>query len=231
MQYAADVVHPRTKSAGAVQWAHSSLSRIPLVIRTAELIRGVSVFDTDSQSTTNEQPLTDILVPMIYQLNGWMLILTTIGPVVCIFIVLGLSIRWIVRRTTVATDAHTTETGKLLARFTSLEMVVKEKRETEMAGLRFIQEPKARARCSGLIAVCPEYRVHSETYMHTTPNSYTDIDYESFPIADLDLDRHWVQLPNSVLAERRQARQQAVERERSLDMPGTNWAANWAAGK
>ena len=44
--------------------------------------------------------------------------------------------------------------------------------------------------------------------MQTTPNSYTDIDYESFPIADLDLDRHWVQLPNSVLAERRQARQQ-----------------------
>ena len=42
--------------------------------------------------------------------------------------------------------------------------------------------------------------------MQTTPNLYTDIDYESFPIADLDLDRHWIQLPNSVLAARRQAK-------------------------
>ena len=31
---------------------------------------------------------------------------------------------------------------------------------------------------------------------------YTDIDYESFPIADLDLDLHWIQLPNYVLAAR-----------------------------
>ena len=29
---------------------------------------------------------------------------------------------------------------------------------------------------------------------------YTDIDYESFPIADLDLDLHWIHFPNSVLA-------------------------------
>ena len=28
MQYTADVVHPKAKSTGAVQWAHSSLSRI-----------------------------------------------------------------------------------------------------------------------------------------------------------------------------------------------------------
>ena len=55
--------------------------------------------------------------------------------------------------------------------------------------------------------------------MQTTPKSYTDIDYESFPIADLDLDRHWVQLPNSVLAERREARQQAIERERIAALP------------
>ena len=53
--------------------------------------------------------------------------------------------------------------------------------------------------------------------MQTTPKSYTDIDYES--IADLDLDRHWVQLPNSVLAERRQARQQAIELERLAALP------------
>ena len=30
MQYTADVVHPKAKSVGAAQWAHSSLSRIPL---------------------------------------------------------------------------------------------------------------------------------------------------------------------------------------------------------
>ena len=28
MHYTADVVHPKAKSASAVQWAHSSLSRI-----------------------------------------------------------------------------------------------------------------------------------------------------------------------------------------------------------
>ena len=55
--------------------------------------------------------------------------------------------------------------------------------------------------------------------MHTTPISYTDIDYESFPIADLDLDRHWIQLPNSVLAARRQAKQEALEQERAKTLP------------
>ncbi len=35
---------------------------------------------------------------------------------------------------------------------------------------------------------------------------HTDIDYESFPIANLDLDLHWIQLPHSVLAARRQAK-------------------------
>ena len=55
--------------------------------------------------------------------------------------------------------------------------------------------------------------------MQTTPKSYTDIDYESFPIADLDLDRHWIQLPNSVLAARRQAKQEALEQERSKTLP------------
>ena len=38
--------------------------------------------------------------------------------------------------------------------------------------------------------------------MQTTPKFYTDIDYESFPIADLTLDRHWIQLPTAVLLER-----------------------------
>ena len=55
--------------------------------------------------------------------------------------------------------------------------------------------------------------------MQTTPNLYTDIDYESFPIADLDLDRHWIQLPNSVLAARRQAKLEALEQERANTLP------------
>ena len=53
--------------------------------------------------------------------------------------------------------------------------------------------------------------------MHTTPKSY--IDYESFPIADLDVDRHGIQLPNSVLAARRKDRQKAIERERVATSP------------
>ena len=48
---------------------------------------------------------------------------------------------------------------------------------------------------------------------------YTDIDYESFPIADLDLDLHWIQLPNSVLASRRQAKLLALEQERAKTLP------------
>ena len=48
---------------------------------------------------------------------------------------------------------------------------------------------------------------------------YTDIDYESFPIADLDLDLHWIQLPNSVLAARRQAKLLALEQERAKTLP------------
>ena len=55
--------------------------------------------------------------------------------------------------------------------------------------------------------------------MQTTPKLYTDIDYESFPIADLDLDRHWIQLPNSVLAARRQAKLLALEQERAKTLP------------
>ena len=54
--------------------------------------------------------------------------------------------------------------------------------------------------------------------MQTTVKLYTDIDYESFPIADLDLDLHWIQLPNSVLAERR-AKLEAQERERIAALP------------
>ena len=55
--------------------------------------------------------------------------------------------------------------------------------------------------------------------MQTTPKLYTDIDYESFPIADLDLDRHWIQPPNSVLAARWQAKLLALEQERAKTLP------------
>ena len=48
---------------------------------------------------------------------------------------------------------------------------------------------------------------------------YTDIDYESFPIADLDLDLHWIQLPNSVLAARRQAKLLALAQARGKTLP------------
>ena len=48
---------------------------------------------------------------------------------------------------------------------------------------------------------------------------YTDIDYESFPIADLDLDLHWIQLPNSVLAARRQAKLLALAQAREKTLP------------
>ena len=48
---------------------------------------------------------------------------------------------------------------------------------------------------------------------------YTGIDYASFPIADLDLDLHWIQLPNSVLAARRQAKRLALEQERAKTLP------------
>ena len=48
---------------------------------------------------------------------------------------------------------------------------------------------------------------------------YTDIDYESFPIAHLDLDLHWIQLPNSVLAARRQAKLLALAQAREKTLP------------
>ena len=55
--------------------------------------------------------------------------------------------------------------------------------------------------------------------MQTTPKSYTDIDYESFPIADLTLDRHWIQLPTAVLLERQKARRAAQHAERLAALP------------
>ena len=48
---------------------------------------------------------------------------------------------------------------------------------------------------------------------------YTDIGYESFPIAGLDPHLHRIQLPNSVLAARRQTKLLALERERLAALP------------
>ncbi len=44
--------------------------------------------------------------------------------------------------------------------------------------------------------------------------AYTDIDYESFPVADLTLDLHWIQLPTAVLVARRQAKEEALRKAR-----------------
>ncbi len=49
--------------------------------------------------------------------------------------------------------------------------------------------------------------------------NYTDIDYESFPVADLFLDLHWIQLPAARLAEQRAAREAAAERELAATLP------------
>jgi len=49
--------------------------------------------------------------------------------------------------------------------------------------------------------------------------NYTDIDYESFPVADLLLDLHWIQLPAARLAEQRAAREAAAERDLLATLP------------
>ena len=43
--------------------------------------------------------------------------------------------------------------------------------------------------------------------------AYADIDYESFPVADLSLDLHWIQLPKAVLIAREKAREEALRNE------------------
>ena len=56
--------------------------------------------------------------------------------------------------------------------------------------------------------------------------AYTDIDYDSFPPADLVLDVHWIWLPTAVIRERRKAEQAAEEQaprraaRRPQDHPG-----------
>ena len=46
-----------------------------------------------------------------------------------------------------------------------------------------------------------------------------DIDYEQFPVADLSLDLHWIQLPAAVDRERRKAQREAEEKERAAALP------------
>ena len=49
-----------------------------------------------------------------------------------------------------------------------------------------------------------------------------DIDCGQFPIADLSLDLHWIQLPTSVLLERRKAERVAREKERAAALPANH---------
>ena len=49
-----------------------------------------------------------------------------------------------------------------------------------------------------------------------------DIDYEQFPIADLSLDLHWIQLPTTVLIERLNAKREAREKERVAALPANH---------
>lgn len=49
-----------------------------------------------------------------------------------------------------------------------------------------------------------------------------DFDYEQFPIADLSLDLHWIQLPTAVLIERRKAEWEAQEKERAAALPANH---------
>lgn len=49
-----------------------------------------------------------------------------------------------------------------------------------------------------------------------------DIDYEQFPIADLSLDLHWIQLPTAVLIQRRNAEREARAKERADALPANH---------
>jgi len=49
--------------------------------------------------------------------------------------------------------------------------------------------------------------------------NYTDIDYDSFPVADLDLDLHWTLLPLAVWREKRRAREAALHAQRIAEQP------------
>ena len=46
-----------------------------------------------------------------------------------------------------------------------------------------------------------------------------DLDYEQFPVADLWLDLHWIQLPRAVYLEKQRAQREAEERESAAALP------------
>ena len=46
-----------------------------------------------------------------------------------------------------------------------------------------------------------------------------DIDYEQFPVADLSLDLHWIQLPAAKYAAQRKVQREAEEKERLATLP------------
>ena len=48
---------------------------------------------------------------------------------------------------------------------------------------------------------------------------YTDIDYNSFPVADLAADIHWIQLPAARWAEVCRARREALHQQRLAKLP------------
>ena len=48
---------------------------------------------------------------------------------------------------------------------------------------------------------------------------YTDIDYDSFPIPDLTLDKNWILLPVAVWRERRQTRDAPLAAQRLAELP------------
>lgn len=51
------------------------------------------------------------------------------------------------------------------------------------------------------------------------PKSYTDIDYDSFPVPDLDQDIHWTLLPISVWDEQQKASREKLNAERLAAQP------------
>lgn len=57
----------------------------------------------------------------------------------------------------------------------------------------------------------------AEAYMRI----YAEISGQ-FPIADLSLDLHWIQLPTAVLLERRKAEREAQEKERADALPANH---------
>ena len=49
--------------------------------------------------------------------------------------------------------------------------------------------------------------------------NYTDFDYDDLPPVDLDLDLHWIQLPQAKLREREAARREAEHQRRLSEVP------------